>query len=358
MSKDKHNVIGLMSGTSLDGLDLAHCTFEVREGKWIFRLNHGRSVPYDTEYGQWLQNLVNVSSSELLQADQEYGLWLGEHIKEYLDGLDLPVDFIASHGHTIFHQPQNRFTYQIGSGQVIANTCQLPVVNNFREKDVSLGGQGAPLVPVGDQILFSEYDYCLNLGGIANVSFENQNGRLSFDICPANMILNFLAQKMGRKFDHGGEIAKSGSLHEKTLQSLNSLSYYHEEFPKSLGYEWFEEQVLPILEGSVSSIEDLLFTAVEHIVEQIYHAISPFASANQSMLVTGGGAYNNYLFQTLQSRFKHRLKLIKPDDNIIAYKEAIIFGFLGVLRWRNEVNCLKSVTGASEDSSGGVIYLP
>ncbi|MDH5366465.1 MAG: anhydro-N-acetylmuramic acid kinase [Cyclobacteriaceae bacterium] len=358
MIKNNYKVIGIMSGTSLDGLDLAFCNFEVIEGQWSYKLYFSKSVTYDKSLMQDLKNSFHLPSIELLSLNNKYGRWLGEQINEFVSENDIQIDFVSSHGHTVFHQPEDGITYQIGSGQEIANICKTKVINDFRTLDVSLGGQGAPLVPIGDKYLFSEYDFCLNLGGISNISFEDNEKRMAYDIGIANMVLNHLTIPQGLSFDNNGDIAKSGKRCEDLFNQLNQLSYYKQPFPKSTGYEWFKDKVMPIVDNSEEQFKDKLCTCVHHIAYQIAKEVKKSSKPKGRLLITGGGANNTFLVETIQHYLDDKIEVVIPDKSIINFKEAIVFAFMGVLRYRNEINCLKSVTGSSKDSSTGVIYNP
>jgi anhydro-N-acetylmuramic acid kinase len=343
-----------MSGTSLDGLDLAYCHFEFPDDKWKYKITKGQTISYSEEWQNRLRNVEKGSARELAQTDRDYGHLIGKLTKSFIAENDFHPDFIASHGHTIFHQPENRLTLQIGHGSAIAAETGFPVICDFRSVDVALGGQGAPLVPIGDRLLFADYDYCLNLGGIANISNENCGRRIAFDICPANMVLNTLANEKGMPYDANGDLARSGTVNEKLLQRLNTLDYYEKNPPKSLGKEWVMSEFFPLLKGSPIPLADKLRTVAEHISFQVSMSIPP--KSKGKMLITGGGAFNTFLVEKI--REKCRAEIIIPDPDTVNYKEALIFAFLGVLRWRNEVNCLRSYTGASHDNTGGAIYLP
>ncbi len=353
-----YKVIGVMSGTSLDGLDLAYCHFFQRNNQWGFELVQSKSVSYSTELESKLKNAVSFSAEELLQFNVEYGTYLGNQVKAFINEQSLEVDFIASHGHTVFHQPKKGFTLQIGSGQALAIAAETKVISNFRKKDVAFGGQGAPLVPIGDQLLFGDYVACLNLGGIANISFNAGGKRVAFDIGMANMLLNHLANKKGLTYDESGEIAASGAVDSELLNQLNSLSYFALPYPKSLGYEWFLSDVLPIIENSNLSVEDKMATSVEHEAIQICNVLKNEVNSTGNVLITGGGAFNSHLINRIKSLSPKEFNIIIPDAKTIEFKEAIVFGLMGVLREREEPNCLKSVTGASIDVSGGEIFLP
>jgi anhydro-N-acetylmuramic acid kinase len=348
---DNYRVIGVMSGTSLDGIDLAYCEF-TKKDNWTYKILAAETIEYSEDWKKKLNNLISESALEYVAIDIALGQYLGNSIKEFIQKHSLQPDFISSHGHTIFHQPAKSITSQIGNGAAIASICKVPLICDFRTKDVFLGGQGAPLVPIGDKLLFKDFDYCLNLGGIANISFEENNERIAFDICPANQPLNLFANLIGLEYDNQGTTASQGELNEELLQQLNYLSFYEQKPPKSLGREWVDEHFLTVVDNFKISVSDKLRTICEHVAVQIAKAIPN--EDNKKMLVTGGGAYNNFLIQLLKSKTK--TEIIIPEDILIQYKEALIFAFLGVLRMRNENNCLSSVTGASEDSCSGAIY--
>lgn len=358
MIQNKYTALGLMSGTSLDGLDLALCHFYKKGEVWQFELVKGKSVDYDAQWTEKLKNSVNLNGRDLWLLHVEYGRFLGQQAGQFLKECNLQVDFIASHGHTVFHQPEKKLTLQIGSGHELATESKQTVICDFRALDLALGGQGAPLVPIGDRYLFSEYDFCLNLGGISNISFELEGKRMAYDVSIANMLLNNLVQKLGKSYDKGGEIARTGAMDEQLYSQLNDLSYLKLPYPKSTGFEWFEEKIQPIIERNKSVVEDQLFTAVHHIAFQVSQAVLNQKKVKGRLLITGGGAKNTFLMETLKHYLSGEVEMVIPTNTIIEFKEAIIFAFMGVKRLRNEVNCLSSVTGAQTDNCGGVIYLP
>lgn len=345
-----YKVIGLMSGTSLDGVDLAYCEF-VYDKSWKYKIVCAETITYSEFWNTQLKNLINTAKSDAKGASFEYGKYLGLQIKNFIENHNISPDFIASHGHTIFHQPENKYTLQIGDGQAISDVVKLPVVYDFRSLDVQLGGQGAPLVPIGDRLLFGNYNYCINFGGIANISYEYNRNRIAFDICPVNMVLNHYSKKLGFEYDDEGQLASKGKLNIDLLNELNKLDYYQQSPPKSLGREWIEQNIFPLIEKLNLDPIDILRTFTEHIAIQISRVLKDLP--NGIILITGGGAKNTFLIEQLQTIVNS--EIIIPEESIVDYKEAMVFAFLGVLRWRNEVNCLASVTGASQDSSGGVI---
>lgn len=351
---ETYRVIGIMSGTSLDGIDIALCDFVLKNKKWTFNIVASQTTAYKSDIENKLRLATRTSGFELMMLHNELGNIIGESINEFITNNKIDkgsVNFISSHGHTIFHQPDKKITTQIGNGANISSITKLPVICDFRTVDISLNGNGAPLVPIGDQLLFPEFDFCLNLGGIANTSFEQNNKLIAFDICPINIVLNKLVNKINLNYDNGGELARGGKLNIDLLTELNQLDYYKISHPKSLGIEWIETNIFPLLEKYEITLEDKLNTFCEHIAIQIAKVIN---DDSKKVLLTGGGSYNLYLIE----RIKHftSSKVIIPNKTITEFKEALIFAFLGVLRHRNEVNCLVSVTGAKENNIGGCIY--
>lgn len=354
METENYNVIGIMSGTSLDGIDLAYIAF-AKSDTWTYKIHKAVTIPYSEEWKKLLQRGIHLNGEELQTLNKDYTQYLGRIISNFIKSIyEIPpfagFDCICSHGHTILHQPEKGVTLQIGNLPELATHVQRTVVCDFRVQDVALGGQGAPLVPIGDQLLFPEYDYCLNLGGFANVSFEENNKRIAFDICPVNIVLNVLAERLGLPFDEGGKLAEKGTLLPELLQELNELEFYRLSPPKSLGLEWVQKHIFPLLEKIDASTEDLLHTFTEHVATQLANTFKK----DQSVLVSGGGAYNSYLLNRINSH--KNLKLIIPSNEVIEYKEALVFGLLGVLKFRGEINCLASVTGAEKDHSSGVVF--
>jgi anhydro-N-acetylmuramic acid kinase len=350
-------VIGVMSGTSLDGVDLVFAKF-TRNKAYSFEILQKEAVEYSEKWKKTLFDGFHLSGEKLTKLNVDYGQFLGELIKSFMqkNGIE-KVDFIASHGHTIYHQPDQNYTLQIGSGAVISAITNCKVICDFRVQDVALGGQGAPLVPIGDQLLFGNYRYCLNLGGFANISFQNKTKREAFDICPVNIVMNDYCRKIGLEYDDRGKLAATGNIHQGLLKELNQLPFYVDDKPKSLGYEFIVETVLPMIDAYQLPEKDVLRTFIEHVAFQIAAVIerNTIESDNKNTLfITGGGAFNSFLIERISSYTS--CEVIVPDSEIINFKEAIIFAFLGVLKDQNEVNCLKSVTGARKDHSSGVVF--
>ncbi len=345
-------IIGLMSGTSLDGIDLAYCEFSDERH---FQLIAAETYNYPASWQERLASLHHASAEDYVLADAELGRFFGECILHFREKHPGRVDYIASHGHTIFHQPDRGFTAQIGDGNAIHAVCGVPVVFDFRRLDVALGGQGAPLVPIGDRLLFGEYDCCINLGGIANISYEVDNGRIAYDISPCNMALNHLAGLTGLTYDAGGTMARQGEIITPLLAKLETLEYYHQPAPKTLGKEWFEKHFLPFLEPYMEQpLENVMRTVAEHISLRLAASISQCGSNLHKVLITGGGANNQYLLELLKEKIGS-VDIESIDSRIVDFKEAIIFALLAYLRINGKDNTLASVTGASRDSSGGVI---
>jgi anhydro-N-acetylmuramic acid kinase len=353
MFKESYSIIGVMSGTSLDGIDLAHIDFTIKDGKWNYQILESETISYPENWLNKLKVAVSFSKEELITLNEEYTELLGNIIKSFIENHTIKnIDAVCSHGHTILHQPQNGFTLQIGNLPKIAALINEKVVCDFRVQDVQLGGQGAPLVPIGDRILFSEYDYCLNLGGFSNVSFEENSKRIAFDISPVNTVLNFYANKLALDYDDKGKIARAGKVDSDLLNELNALDYYKKSFPKSLGFEFVKEIVLLLIEKYSIPIEDKMRTFTEHIALQTSLALP---NKTGKILITGGGAYNDFLIERMQFHLP-KIEIIIPDNKTLEFKEALIFALLGVLKLRNEINVLSSVTGAKMDHSSGVIY--
>ena len=355
MFKEKYTIIGVMSGTSLDGVDLAYIVFTVKNNEWDFQILESETVPYSIDWLNKLKIAVGFSETALEKLNQDYTQLLAAIISDFIEKHEIKnLDAVCSHGHTILHQPQNGFTLQIGNLPEIAPLISQTVVCDFRIQDVQLGGQGAPLVPIGDRILFSEYEYCMNLGGFSNVSFEQNNKRIAFDISPVNTVLNFYANQLGLDYDDKGRISKTGICNKDLVQELNALDFYQKKHPKSLGFEFVKETVLPIIESYSISIKDKLHTFTEHVALQIAVALP---NKKGSLFITGGGAYNDFLMERIQCHLPE-MKIIIPSTKILEFKEALIFALLGVLKLRGEINVLSSVTGAKSDHSSGIIYSP
>ena len=358
-----YKVIGLMSGSSHDGLDIAYVQLEETRGQWKYELLATDCAPYTADWQQRLKQADQLSVPDFLRLHTAYGHYIGEQVAAFMLRHDLAhkVHFIASHGHTVFHDPAEQTTFQVGDGAAIAAKLALPVISDLRAMDIALGGQGAPIVPIGDQLLFGDYDYLLNLGGIANISVKQQQGQyLAFDICPCNQLLDFFAGKNGLAYDAGGQLAGEGTVFPAIVSDLNGLSYYQRPTPKSLSNDFSTREALPLLEAYEPSVPDALATCTAHITQQIALAIQPFHAAGTTaiLLATGGGALNTFLITKLQELLAPQgITVVVPDEQVIQYKEALVMALIGALRWREEVNVFSSVTGATQDSVGGALWM-
>ncbi|MEN8122072.1 MAG: anhydro-N-acetylmuramic acid kinase [Bacteroidota bacterium] len=356
----EYTVVGIMSGTSLDGMDIALCHFKEVDDIWDFKILKAKTYNYDDNWKNRLKNASGLSGLELIKLHKEYGKYIGEKANKFLKGVIQKTDLIASHGHTIFHMPEQQLNFQLGDGAVIAATTGINTVNDFRTLDIALNGQGAPLVPIGDYFLFKKYDSCINLGGFANISFENEDKKqIAYDISPVNIVLNELAQTTGVEFDRDGVLGRKGEINKALLKSLNNLAYYKQDSPKSLGKEWIDEEIMPLINKSTISINDKMRTVYEHTAFQIGESINRNikegnGEKKSSILFTGGGTHNRFLMNLIKAESK--AAVIIPAKEIIDYKEALIFAFLGILRHKRKVNCLASVTGAKADNSGGIMH--
>ena len=344
------NIIGLMSGTSVDGLDICYVSFDNHDPS-KYEIIDCETIDYDDNLKTKLKNIIELDNDQIKQIDKEFGEFIGLNVLKFIKKNTLyKADLISSHGHTVFHEPEFNKTLQIGNGEIINKITKIKTVNNFREQDIQLGGQGAPLVPIGDKLLFDDYKYCLNLGGFTNISVKDSRTIFAYDICPLNTVLNHYANKLGYECDLGGKLSKKGVINIDLFNELNDLDYYKKSYPKSLGLEFVIENIFPITEKYKIKEVDILATYIEHASFQIKRNIDN----GSKVLLTGGGTFNNNLIKTLNHDSK--INFIVPDKTIINYKESLIFALLGYLKINGKVNCLRSVTGASNDHSSGDIY--
>jgi len=351
---NEYTALGLMSGSSLDGVDLTFCHFFEEGQSWHYHIEVAETIAYNEVWKQFLMESLHVSAEELPARDVKFGNYLGKLINDFLKRHNLKPDLIALHGHTLFHQPKQGFSFQLGSGQAIAIKTGIETISDFRNKDILLGGQGAPLVPIGDTQLFADYDFCLNIGGIANISFDVNGIRKALDVCPANQLLNHLSELMGEPYDKGGKMSRKGRLNFDLFDLLNRNSFYKLDFPKSLNNETVRTEFIPLVDKFEASVQDKLHTVVKHIAFQI--AQTGKRQTGKRMLVTGGGAHNNFLLDSI--RKAGSFELIIPEEQLIDFKEALIFAFMGTLRHLGRNNCLASATGARQNSSVGNIFYP
>lgn len=343
-----------MSGTSLDGLDIAYCDFK-RNGKgWSYSLRKATTIKYTSAWVDKLSSAHHFSGEDLVALDVSFGKFLGKACRQFITRHRIKPDFIASHGHTIFHQPKKGFTYQLGNGTAIHVESGIPTVYDFRSLDVILGGEGAPLVPAGDKFLFGVYEVCLNLGGIANLSMDIKGKRIAYDITFGNMGLNYLMNTIGKTYDDKGRLTSTGTIHPAMFKELGRVLKPIRKRRPSLGREIFEQRIKPILDTPGIALQDKLRTFTAFCVQEISTAVLS-STRNGNVLCTGGGAFNSFFISELLDALDDEATLILPDPDTIKYKEAIVFAFLGIKKVLGEVNCLQSVTGATRDSSSGVL---
>ena len=354
----KYNIVGVMSGTSMDGLDIAHVTLEeLQEGKWEYTINAATTVKYGETWRLRLSKLRHQNSLVFHKTDRFYGQFIGENIKKFLTENNLEADLISSHGHTVFHQPENNISVQIGDGNSIYAYTGVPTVTNFRALDVILGGEGAPLVGIADEMLFGEFDICLNLGGFANISADVNGSRVAYDVGPCNIVLNRIAREFDKEYDEGGKIAETGTIDYDLLTELNEIEFYSYEPPKSLGREWISANFWSHVRNSLAKKEDKMKTLVDHIAQQIGNNIEDLCGGDASgkrVYITGGGAFNDTLISHIKTHTE--AEVVVPEANIVDYKEALAFALLGILRIQNKTNIYKVATGAQTDTVSGSLY--
>lgn len=354
-----YRAIGVMSGSSLDGLDIAFAEFREQGGQWSFSIIETACYAYPDEWSARLQQSVSLHARDYLLLHSEYGHYIGQRVNEFIDkhGLQFQAALVASHGHTSFHLPGKKMTAQLGDGAAIAAETKLPVVTDLRALDIAFGGQGAPIVPIGEKWLLPGYAYFLNIGGIANISV-NAERYTAFDVCPANRVLNLLANEAGQPYDAGGRMAASGKINAALLERLNNLEFYRQPPPKSLANDFGTGIVYPLIKDAGVSLPDALRTYTEHIAIQVRNAVPKPGIPHSSMLITGGGAFNEFLVNRLAVYMQEMgIETVVPEPGLVEYKEAMIMAFIGVLRWRQENNVLASVTGAVRDSIGGALWM-
>lgn len=353
--------IGTMSGSSMDGLDIVYCKFEEVGGRWAYQILNTDCIEFSPEWKQKLQHITSISAKDLLLTHTAFGRWMGHAIRDFItkNALEHKVHLIGSHGHTVFHEPGQGMTFQMGDGASIAAITQLPVVSDLRNMDVALGGQGAPIVPIGEKLLWNEYNYFLNIGGISNITIYQNGQHVAFDVCPANRVLNVLSNELGKLYDNKGLSASNGTVNEDLLFELNDLEYYKKPFPKSLANEYGSDVLFGIIQKYAIATEDKLCTVCEHIAFQIDAVCETNSSGDmRRMLISGGGAFNDYLISRIRYYVSSKqIEVVIPDTDLIQYKEALIMALIAVLRWREEVNVLSSVSGATRNSIGGALWM-
>jgi anhydro-N-acetylmuramic acid kinase len=358
-----YRVLGLMSGSALDGLDIVFVEFQENGGKWQYEIIHGETYPYEKEWVEKLRNAIHLKALDYQLLHVEYGHYIAGEVKKFINkhALDFKVQLIASHGHTSFHVPSKKMTAQLGDGAAIAASTGINVVSDLRAIDMALHGHGAPIVPIGEKLLLNEYDLFLNIGGIMNVSYRKPDEYIAFDVCPANRVMNMMAQKLGKEIDYNGDFARSGNLQPELLEQLNSLEYYRMPWPKSLANDFGTDVIFPMAAKGGYSIQDGLRTFVEHMAQQLKASLATLLegqTGNKRILITGGGAHNSFVVERLSALLQEiNVEVVVPDKVLVDFKEALIMGLIGVLRWREEINVMSSVTGADRDSIGGAVWM-
>ncbi len=368
-----YRALGIMSGSSLDGLDMALVEFQEISGKWSYSVKATACYPYNKEWFTKLQTATSLPAREYQLLHSAFGNYIGNQVNHFIQEkqVQYQVQLIASHGHTTFHIPAQKMTAQIGDGAAIAALTGINVVSDLRSMDIALGGQGAPIIPIGEKLLWPEYDLLLNIGGIANLSLNDSSNNIAFDVCAANRVLNLLAAEAGKNYDEGGAMAASGKVQVELLNKLNSLDYYKQPYPKSLANDFGTEVVWTLIRDAENEMRktgnwvyDALRTYVEHIARQVKGAIELIGNQTRPpvlgsrLLVTGGGTHNIFLIERIKALIGQQgIKVVVPDQELIDYKEAIVMALIGVLRWREENNVLASVTGASRNSIGGAVWI-
>ncbi len=366
----QHSAIGLMSGSSLDGVDIAYCDFtldlseETAAPVRNWSISKAATIPYSEAWQERLLQAPGLSGRDLWQLHVDLGHLFASYLEQFLEDLEERPLLVASHGHTVFHFPESKMTTQIGDGAALAGRLGLPVIDQFRSQDMALGGQGAPIAPLADVHLFPDYLACLNLGGIANLCVKTERGPVSLDIGGANQVFDALCAELNLPYDDGGRIARSGTLIPELLTKVAALSFYQEPYPKSLGNDWVQEALLPHFKRHSGKVEDRLHTAVIHLARQIgrhwqqiieREGLQP--SSDDQLLVTGGGGWNEFLCEQIKHAVQP-LDVVIPAGDIINFKEAALIALAGLFRWYGRPNVFTSVTGASRASSGGALHIP
>jgi anhydro-N-acetylmuramic acid kinase len=356
-----YKALGLMSGSSLDGLDLAFCEFSINNDQLDWNFLIGETLPFSEMWQARLAHLPVQNAQVYAKSHIYLGYYFGELCNTFLKKHKVQPDFIASHGHTIFHDPERRYSAQIGDGAAIAATTGIQTIDNFRTQDIALNGQGAPIAPIADRYLLKGYDFYLNLGGIVNISCNANNQFIAFDISGANQVLNRLANELGLPYDAGGQVAASGKLIQDLFAKSNDLEYLNTTYPKSLSNQWVQESLVPMFVDHEGSIPDKLCSMVHHIgfqIQQSIHQIVKKEKLSQNafnMIATGGGAHNSFLMKII-SDYNPNINIEIPDRNIIEFKEAIMIALMGVLRLEGIPNTIHTVTGAARDTISGAIH--
>ena len=355
-------IAGLMSGSSLDGLDVAICDISEENDRLKWEMLTHITIPFTANLTDRFNQIADLTAKELIKLDHEFAAFCARSVTDFAANQNLDIDYIASHGHTIYHEPQDGYTLQIGNGGVIAALSRIPTICDFRVNDIALGGQGAPIVPIVEKYLFPGIKFFLNLGGIANISIHS-DAIIAYDVCPCNQILNQLSQQKGKPYDEGGAMAAQGVVHTELLDSLNSISYFQAQAPKSLDNSWVRNEFYSFFEKSNLAPADGLATMTTFIAQQVAAAVRSYeeesvVSTLSELMITGGGAYNSYLLNCIVNELPENIKIKKSSSALIEAKEAILMALMGYLRVKEKPNTLTTVTGASGQTCGGAIYIP
>ena len=359
-----YRAIGVMSGTALGGLDIVFAELQEAAGSWKYTIGAADRYPYSSDWKEKIRKATSLSSVDYLSLHTAYGHYIGKEVRRFIaeHALDYQVQLVVSHGHASFHLPEQRLTAQLGAGSAIAAETGINVVSDLRAMDMALGGNGAPIVPMGEKLLFGEYQCFLNIGSIVNIACHTPEEVISFDICPANKVLNMLAAQAGETYDPGGKMAATGEVKQPLLQILNELEYYSMPYPKYLSIDFATDVIFPLLKGH--NTNDAMRTYVEHVAVQTVNALvqlypeAATGTLRPKLLVTGGGANNTFLVNRILGLAEAmQIEVIIPDQNIINFKEALVMALIGILRWREENNVLAAITGAERDSIGGAVWI-
>ena len=357
--------LGLMSGTSLDGVDIALIK---TDGIDVYDFGRAYTVPYDDSLREQIRSILGLkpdteqNAAKISLVENLLTAFHAEVVKDFLSAEDEPVDVIGFHGHTIHHEPENHYTHQIGDGQLLADLTGIKVVNRFRNADVCAGGQGAPLVPVYHAALCADMEKpvaVLNIGGVSNITWIGSTGEmLAFDTGPGNAPVNdWVLKHAGMHMDYNGKLAISGKVNEPILSVLMKHKYFAKYPPKSIDRNIFNEK-LEHLEGL--SLEDGAATATAFTAEAVAYSISFFLPEPPKKLIISGGGANN---PTMVRFIRRRL----PDIEVTTGREigwnceameAQAFAYLAVRRLAGLPITFPTTTGVSEPLPGGEIHTP
>lgn len=347
-----YKIIGSMSGTSIDGIDLALIEFSVANDI-NYKFLASKTYKYSEDWVQKLRYNPTISAADLFKLDHEYAIYSAEVINKFIQEFDLnreEINCVAHHGHTYLHRPDLGYTFQLGCSPILSDLVQLDFITDFRKEDVALGGQGAPLVPIGDLYLFKEYDACINLGGFMNISFQEGNSRTAYDLGSFNYILNHLANKLGLEYDKEGSIARSSKADSSLLEKLTKLDYYQRELPKSIGAEYAEAYIIPLVDQFETTVA--ISTYTKHAALIVAKEVDNHSF--KKILLSGGGAHNLYFIDLLQELTT--AEIVVSNQELTDFKEALIFALLALLKREEKINVLSSVTGSNTDHSAGILY--